>query len=133
VRDWIDGPMPDACARRILAQANVTLPIRDGLIGLGTNPPPHLGQTLPRMRSTPAAQNVHSYVQMRASTVFGASAVLQCSQVGLSSSIVLLCNNGINVRVQIFRTADVRLRTSAVRVMSVVAGVSPPYRGPVGQ
>jgi hypothetical protein len=30
-------------------------------------------------------------------------------------------------------TADVGARTSAVRVMSVVAEVSPSYRGPVGQ
>src|SRR6266404_7591432 len=32
----------------------------DGLTGLGTNPPPQLGQTLPRTVSTQAAQNVHS-------------------------------------------------------------------------
>jgi hypothetical protein len=42
------------------------------------------------MRSTHAAQNVHSYVQMRASTASGGSGVLQCSHVGLSSSIVFL-------------------------------------------
>jgi hypothetical protein len=33
---------------------------RDGLIGLGTNPPPQFGQTLSRTRSTHVAQNVHS-------------------------------------------------------------------------
>jgi len=32
----------------------------DGLTGLGTNPPPQLGQTLPRTFSTQAAQKVHS-------------------------------------------------------------------------
>src|SRR5258705_105934 len=32
----------------------------DGLIGLGTNPPPQLGQTLPRTLSTHVTQNVHS-------------------------------------------------------------------------
>jgi len=32
----------------------------DGLMGLGTNPPPQFGQTLPRTRSTHVAQNVHS-------------------------------------------------------------------------
>src|SRR3989449_837702 len=32
----------------------------DGLTGLGTNPPPQLGQTLPRIVSTQVAQNVHS-------------------------------------------------------------------------
>lgn len=31
-----------------------------GLIGLGTNPPPQFGQTLPRTLSTQVAQNVHS-------------------------------------------------------------------------
>ena len=31
-----------------------------GLIGLGTNPPPQFGQTLPRTLSTQLAQNVHS-------------------------------------------------------------------------
>lgn len=32
----------------------------DGLIGLGTNPPPQFGQTFSRTKSTHAAQNVHS-------------------------------------------------------------------------
>ena len=32
----------------------------DGLIGLGTNPPPQFGQTLPRTLSTQVAQKVHS-------------------------------------------------------------------------
>jgi hypothetical protein len=32
--------------------------LREGLIGLGTNPPPQLGQPLPSV-STPAAQRVH--------------------------------------------------------------------------
>ena len=60
----------------------------DGLMGLGTNPPPQLGQTFWRTCSTQAAQNVHSYVQMRASSESGGKGVLQCSQVGRSSSIV---------------------------------------------
>jgi len=59
-----------------------------GLIGLGTNPPPQLEQTFPKTFSTHAAQNVHSNEQMRASRESGGSATLQCSQVGLSSSIV---------------------------------------------
>jgi len=57
-------------------------------MGLGTNPPPQLGQTFPRTVSTQVAQNVHSYEQMRASSESGGSGLLQCSQVGLSSSIV---------------------------------------------
>ena len=38
----------------------------DGLTGLGTNPPPQFGHTLASTPSTHVAQNVHSYVQMRA-------------------------------------------------------------------
>jgi hypothetical protein len=62
----------------------------DGRIGLGTKPPPQFGQTLPRILSTHAAQNVHSYVQMRASSESGGSGLLQCSQVGLSSSMMIV-------------------------------------------
>lgn len=58
-----------------------------GLIGRGTNPPPQLGQTLSRTRSTQVTQNVHSYEQIRASSESGGSDLLQCSQVGLRSSI----------------------------------------------
>src|SRR5262245_12757386 len=57
-----------------------------GRIGLGTNPPPQFGQTLPRTRSTQAAQNVHSYEQMRASSESGGKGLLQFSQVGRNSS-----------------------------------------------
>jgi hypothetical protein len=32
----------------------------DGRIGLGTNPPPQLGHTLPKIPSTHEAQKVHS-------------------------------------------------------------------------
>jgi len=32
----------------------------DGLMGIGTKPPPQLGQTLPKTISTHSAQNVHS-------------------------------------------------------------------------
>ena len=62
--------------------------LRAGLIGRGTKPPPQLEQTLPRTPSTHSAQNVHSYVQIRASNEFGGRGRLQCSQVGRSSSIV---------------------------------------------
>jgi hypothetical protein len=60
----------------------------DGLTGLGTKPPPQFGQTFPKTTSTQVAQNVHSYVQMRASSETGGNALLQCSHVGLSSSMV---------------------------------------------
>ena len=39
---------------------------RAGLIGRGAKPPPQLGQTLLKYRSTQSAQKVHSKVQMRA-------------------------------------------------------------------
>jgi len=58
-----------------------------GRIGLGTKPPPQFGQTFPRTSSTHAAQNVHSYVQMRASSESGGRGLLQFSQVGLRSSM----------------------------------------------
>ena len=58
-----------------------------GLIGLGANPPPQFGQTSCRTRSTQLTQNVHSYEQIRASSESGGSFLLQCSQVGRSSSI----------------------------------------------
>src|SRR5688500_7245994 len=51
-------------------------------MGRGVNPPPQLGQTLPRIDSTHPAQNVHSNVQIRASRESGGSGRVQCSQVG---------------------------------------------------
>jgi hypothetical protein len=58
-----------------------------GLTGRGAKPPPQFGQTFSSTPSTHAAQNVHSYVQMRASGASGGSGLLQFSQVGLSSSM----------------------------------------------
>lgn len=58
----------------------------EGRIGRGTKPPPQLGQTLPRSSSTHVAQNVHSKLQMRASSDAGGRGLLQCSQEGRSSS-----------------------------------------------
>jgi hypothetical protein len=58
-----------------------------GRTGLAQNPPPQLGQTLPRTRSTHARQNVHSNEQIIASVESGGKGWLQCSQVGRSSSI----------------------------------------------
>lgn len=59
-----------------------------GLAGRGTKPPPQLGQTLASRPSTQLAQKVHSKLQIRASVAAGGSALLQCSQVGRSSSMV---------------------------------------------
>lgn len=47
-----------------------------------------IGQTLSRSSVTQVSQNVHSKVQIRASSELGGRALLQCSQVGRSSSTV---------------------------------------------
>src|ERR1700759_3891972 len=60
----------------------------DGLMGLGTKPPPQFGHTFDKTPSTQAAQNVHSYEQMRASVESGSNGLLQFSYFGLSSSTV---------------------------------------------
>jgi hypothetical protein len=65
----------------------------EGRIGRWTNPPPQFGHTFVNIESTQAAQNVHSYVQMRASGESGGNGLLQCSQLGLSSSTrTSMCN-----------------------------------------
>ena len=66
----------------------------DGLIGRGANPLPQFGQTLSRTVSTQVAQNVHSKLQMRASSDSGGNGLLQCSQVGLSSSMMTPSRGG---------------------------------------
>ena len=58
-----------------------------GRIGRAQKPPPQLGQTLCNTVSTQWAQKVHSKLQIRASSDAGGRAVLQCSQLGRSSSI----------------------------------------------
>src|SRR5262245_61050296 len=63
-----------------------------GRIGRGVKPPPQFGQTFDS-RSTQSTQNVHSKVQMRASSALGGRSRSQPSQLGLSSSaIVLACD-----------------------------------------
>ena len=57
-----------------------------GRIGRGTKPPPQFGQTLSSVVSTHFAQNVHSYVQIRASVDAGGKSLSQHSQFGLISS-----------------------------------------------
>ena len=65
----------------------------DGRIGLGEKPPPQFGQTLPRTEATQFAQKVHSKLQILASVELGKRRVLQCSQVGRSSSMSNLPRN----------------------------------------
>lgn len=59
-----------------------------GRIGRGVKPPPQFGQTLDSFRSTQSTQNVHSKVQIRASTESGGRSRSQPSQLGLSSSAI---------------------------------------------
>jgi hypothetical protein len=60
---------------------------REGLIGRGENPPPQFEQTFRRTVSTQTRQKVHSKLQIMASIDSGGRARLQCSQVGLNSSM----------------------------------------------
>src|SRR6059058_2998003 len=63
-----------------------------GRIGRGAKPPPQFGQTLCNLCSTQSAQNVHSYVQMRASTELGGRSTSQNSQLGRSSRAIVASN-----------------------------------------
>jgi hypothetical protein len=87
MRRRIDRPMFHLRARRIFPEEVVPFQFVEGRIGRGANPPPQLGQTFPKTSSTQAAQIVHSYEQIRASSDSGGRALLQCSQVGRSSSM----------------------------------------------
>jgi hypothetical protein len=59
-----------------------------GRTGRAENPPPQFAHTLFSTLSTHDLQKVHSKVQIIASVDSGGSALLQFSQVGLSSSMV---------------------------------------------
>ena len=61
-----------------------------GLLGRATNSPPQLGQRPLSFVSAHDAQKVHSNEQTRASVASGGRSLLQHSQFGLSSSMVLL-------------------------------------------
>src|SRR6185295_2122072 len=64
--------------RRERRQRIPVLPVPRGANGPGANPPPQFGQTFPSTFSTYVAQNVHSKLQMRASSESGGSGRLQC-------------------------------------------------------
>jgi hypothetical protein len=59
-----------------------------GRIGRGVKPPPQFGQTLQSLRSTQSAQNVHSYVQIRANVEAAGKSMSQYSQLGRSSRAI---------------------------------------------
>jgi len=63
--------------------------IEAGRIGREAKLPPQLGHRPPRRLSTHARQNVHSKVQIIASVAAGGKSLLQHSQFGRSSSIVV--------------------------------------------
>jgi len=60
-----------------------------GRTGRKQKPPPQFGQTLCRTISTQERQKVHSNEQIIASVDSGRSGMLQFSQVGLNSSMVV--------------------------------------------
>lgn len=59
-----------------------------GLVGRFSNPPPQFGQTLYKVLITQSMQNVHSKVQIIASSLSLGSDLPQFSQFGLISSIL---------------------------------------------
>jgi len=61
-----------------------------GRIGRGAKLPPQLGQRPPSFSFTQSQQNVHSNVQIMASVAAGGKSLLQHSQLGRSSSMMLL-------------------------------------------
>jgi hypothetical protein len=69
------------------ADAGCLADLEAGRTGRSTRLPLQLGQIPKRTLSQHCAQNVHSKLHMRASHESGASGVLQCSQVGRSSSM----------------------------------------------
>ncbi len=83
----IDGSVFYFAARGKSAEIIVAIPVARRPVGCGEKPPPQFGQTLPSTSSTQGRQNVHSNVQIIASIKSGGGALLQFSQVGLSSSI----------------------------------------------
>jgi len=60
----------------------------EGRLGRCVNPPPQFGHTFSSTVSMQLRQKVHSYEQIIASVESAGNEVLQCSQVGLSSSMV---------------------------------------------
>jgi hypothetical protein len=86
----IGGPVLDGCTRRIFTQEIIAFPVPCRPDRSEENPPPQFGQTFPNRLSAQALQKVHSKLQIIASSASGGSFLLQCSQVGLSSSIICL-------------------------------------------
>ena len=86
------GPDPGGQAQpagsyTLTVDAGCLASIATGRIGRFSKPPPQLGQTPCRRCSTHSAQNVHSYVQIRASGESGGSSRSQHSHDGRSSSM----------------------------------------------
>lgn len=74
-----------------LVDAGLLTNLFAGLIGLRTNSPPQFGHFPCKILSTQLLQNVHSKEQMRASVEAGGKSLLQHSQLGLSSSMMISC------------------------------------------
>lgn len=78
------GGQPPAFSTRFV-EAGCFASIRADRTGRRTSSPPQFGQ-MPSLASAQSAQNVHSKVQMRASSESGGSVRSQHSQLGRSSS-----------------------------------------------
>jgi hypothetical protein len=89
--DWLAHPS-GLNTRVVEAGDFASLPA--GRRGRRTNSPPQLGQVPPKGPSAHATQKVHSNEQMRASRDSGGRSLLQHSQLGRRSSIVLLLKWG---------------------------------------
>jgi hypothetical protein len=71
-----------------LVEAGLFASLLAGRCGRGTKSPPQFGQIPPSKASTQSAQNVHSKVQIMASSDSGGKSLLQHSQFGRNSSII---------------------------------------------
>ena len=78
-------PQPSGAKTRAV-EAGSFASIAAGRTGRRSKPPPQFGHTPPSRSSTHAAQNVHSYVQIRASGDSGGRSRSQHSHDGRSSS-----------------------------------------------
>jgi hypothetical protein len=78
-------PQPSGAKTRTVEAGSLTS-FAAGLTGRRSNPPPQFGHTPPSRSSTQSAQNVHSYVQIRASGDSGGRSRSQHSHEGRSSS-----------------------------------------------
>src|SRR3984885_11806886 len=79
-----------SCLTTRTADAGYFTSFSAGRMGRTTRFPPQFGQCPPNVVSVQSRQKVHSKLQIMASAAFGGRSLLQHSQFGLSSSILVL-------------------------------------------